>query len=99
MSTETYTPAFSTETRALDFTAVRPPFYQLCPGVTILDIRDQLAAKQVQLNAMLVAGAAIDDCYGASISDYFWACRSAAEEIAALTAELTHRMDTERAAA
>lgn len=87
--------ANSTQTQALNFTVVRP-LYQFCPVVTILNIRDQLAAKQAQLNAMLLVGAEVKDYYSESTRDYFWACRATAEEIAVLTGELTRRMDSER---
>lgn len=76
---------------ALRFTAT-PGVYQFAPSATVTDLEDQLSAKQSQLNAMLsVAGESSLDCLASSLANYFWACRSTAEEIADLTAELLRR--------
>lgn len=75
----------------LRFTAT-PGVYQFTPDATVLDLQDQLSAKQSQLNAMLsVAAEARLDCLSGSLASYFWACRATAEEIADLTAELLRR--------
>lgn len=76
---------------ALRFTATLG-VYQFAPAVTVLELEDQLSAKQSQLNAMLsVAGESRLDCVSDSLANYFWACKATAEEIADLTAELLRR--------
>lgn len=79
------------QSTALRFTAT-PGVYQFASDATVLNLEDQLSAKQSQLNAMLsVAAESRLDCLSGSLANYFWACRATAEEIADLTAELLRR--------
>ena len=83
---------------SLQFKAT-PGVYHFAPDASMLDLECQLDAKRAQLHAMLDMGGDYSCGVegGETLPNYFWACRMAAEEIAALTDELIGRYKSELA--
>lgn len=78
--------------KGLGFGSV-PDFYRLCEGIKTLEILNHIQSKQSSLDAMLAVGTAIEQelVDEIELKEYFFSCKSIADEIRVLTEELIRR--------